>query len=109
MQVHLRNEPYRSVQETNRTVQEAYRTVQKAYRTVQEPYRTVQKAYRTVQEPYRTVQKAYRTVQEPYRTVQSVQDNLYANPAPKSVPYRADYHVTIIFWPSHNFTISYSV
>ena len=93
VQVHLRNEPYRSVQETNRTVQEAYRTVQKAYRTVQEPYRTVQ--------------KAYRTVQEPYRTVQSVQDNLYANPAPKSVPYRADYHVTIIFWPSHDFTINY--
>jgi hypothetical protein len=63
--------PYRSVQETNRTVQEPYRTVQKAYCAVQEPYHTVQKAYRTVQ------------------------DNLYANPAPKSVPYRAEYHVTL--------------
>jgi hypothetical protein len=37
--------------------------------------------------------------------VQSVQDNLYANPAPQSEPYRADYHVTFISWPSHNFTL----
>jgi glucan phosphoethanolaminetransferase (alkaline phosphatase superfamily) len=33
--------------------------------------------------------------------VQSVQDNLYANPAHKSVSYPANYHVTFIFWPSH--------
>ena len=44
----------------------------------------------------RTVPKAYHTVQEPYRTIQNVQDNLYANPAPKSVQYRADYQVTIL-------------
>jgi hypothetical protein len=39
------------------------------------------------------MQKVYRTMQE---ALQSMQDNLYANPAPKSVPYRADYHVTFI-------------
>ena len=53
--------------------------------------------YRSVQETNRTVQETNRTVQEANRTVQSVQDNLYANPAPKSEPYRADYHVTFIF------------
>jgi hypothetical protein len=63
---------------------------------VQETNRTVQETNRTVQEAYRTVQKVYRTVQKAYRTVQSVQDNLYANPAPQSEPYRADYHVTFI-------------
>jgi hypothetical protein len=84
VQVHLRNEPYCSVQETNRSVQETNRTVQKAYRTVQEPYRTVQ--------------KAYRNVQKAYHTVQSVQDNLYASLAPKSIQYRADYHVTLIYF-----------
>jgi hypothetical protein len=91
VQVHLRNVPYRSLQETNSTVQEAYRTVQEAYRTVQEVYSTVQ--------------KAYRTVQKAYHTLQSVQDNLYANPSLKSVPHHADYHMTFIFRPSHNFIL----
>jgi hypothetical protein len=47
-----------------------------------------------MQELYHTVQKVYRTVQKAYRTVQSVQDNLYANPAPE-----ANRTVQIITWP----------
>jgi hypothetical protein len=72
---------------------------EEAYGTMQEAYRTMQKAYHTMQEPYRTVQKAH-------RTMQSVQENLYANPAPKSVR-----TVQIMTWPlfsgqlSHNFTL----
>jgi SMC interacting uncharacterized protein involved in chromosome segregation len=93
------------MQEMNRTVQEAKRTMQKAYHSVHETNRTVQETNRTVQEAYRTMQKAYRTVQKSYRTMQSVQDNLYANPAPKSEPYSTDYHVTFISRPSHNFTL----
>ena len=48
-------------------------------------------------ETNRTVPCKKGTVPCKNRTVQSVHDNLYANPAPKSVPYRADYHVIIIF------------
>jgi phosphoenolpyruvate carboxylase len=46
---------------TKRTVQETNRNVQEAYRTMQETNRTVQKANCTMQEMNRTVQKAYRT------------------------------------------------
>ena len=75
--LHLKNEPNRTVQETNHTVQEANRTVQETNHTVQETNRTMQEAYRTVQETNRTVQEANRTVQKACRII-------YANPTPKS-------------------------
>jgi hypothetical protein len=83
------SETYRTVQGTNRTVQEAYRSARSVlYRAECVPYRA------------RTVPCRKRTV--PFNTCKVIYKQ---TPPPKSVPYRADYHVNFIFQPGHNFIL----